>query len=431
MKSFWMSPIAWAVLFAVCTPALPAIAEPEEGVGIRVGERTLFRPAVSAELGAISNVFYSEAEPIFAGVLRVIGEFKVGSLAGQRMQRGPVLVEDDQDGLVASPGEESVPRFAYHVSARVAYQEYLSGNEDVRAQRDVRGSVSAQAVLNPRGTWALIGDNQFLRDVRPTNFESSQDVDRNINWFKLQLNFQPAGRNLHGSLRYENFLELFESAESSFANRMRNIGGLRVQYDWRPITRFYGDASFGLISGIGGQSTKTSSMPLRLESGVETALSVRTTLVAKAGYANGFYSSGAGYQSIFAGVEGGYRFSPHGRVTALYAYDFDDSINANYLRDHLFKLTAVQHVDRVTLDFSGDVRLRKYVQVIVSPFGVRDDILFRANIGATYRFSAGTSLYGTYWLSLDETDFRYTAGQMTDDPSFVRHELVVGARHAF
>ncbi len=113
---------------------------------------------------------------------------------------------------------------------------------------------------------------------------------------------------------------------------------------WRlfPMTRIYADASIGIYGGLGADSTKVGSFPLTTLAGIQTLLSLNTTVSAQAGYTNGFYSSGPSYSAPVVGAEVGYRYSPLGRVTAMYQYMHQDSVNSNYFRDHVIRLWLQQ-----------------------------------------------------------------------------------------
>jgi len=117
---------------------------------------------------------------------------------------------------------------------------------------------------------------------------------------------------------------------------------LRVNYDLFPKTRTYIDVSQGVFTGI-GSSTKVDSYPFTVLGGIQTYLGVNSTLVGRIGYTNGFYSTGPSYSAVVGGIDFGYRYSPFGRFTVTYSYEHQDSINANFYRDHIIRGT-LDHV---------------------------------------------------------------------------------------
>jgi hypothetical protein len=214
---------------------------------------------------------------------------------------------------------------------------------------------------------------------------------------------------------------------------MQNLVGLHVNWQWLPLTGIFVDVAQGYFTGI-GSSQKINSYPLTLRGGIQTSLTLNTTLNAYVGYANGFYAEGPSYSSVMAGAMFGYRYSPLGRVTALYSYDHQDSINANFYRDHLFQGGIEQYLVPFVVFGQPELRLRQYDGTIVmgTTGRVRDDLIIGATVGMRYSFRDWIAATLDYQLQYISTDFRYDAGGgVMIDPSYVRHELLVGVRAAY
>lgn len=429
---------------AILASASPARAEGPaasaaamvEGPGIKIGEGTVLHPILGAETGIISNVFREDDGGATSGILRIIGEIGVGTLSPQRLElaRGPLAArngeEDVQENTTASKGT-----FEYRADLSVAYDEYLTTNDNVRKQRDLAISAGLRAMVFPMGTWSLAFDDQFTRQTRPTNFESRSGIDRDINNLRLQLIFQPRMRTLAAALRFENRIDVFEADDHDFANRIQNTLGLRVNWQYLPVTRFYADASLGFFSGLGSDSTKVSSMPLRLVLGAQSAITTTTTVNTRIGFGKGFYSSGPDFTNVIFGADIGYRYSPIGRITFLYDFDFGDSINANYYRDHAFKTTVEHQFAPFVVNGSAELRFRGYRGItqtvdLIGPED-RDDLIFALNLGGHYNFRDWFAATLNYSLVTDQTSYLYmTADGYSDDPSYTRHEFLVGVRAA-
>ncbi|MBP6525304.1 MAG: hypothetical protein KA249_07820, partial [Dermatophilaceae bacterium] len=392
---------------------------------------TVLHPVLGVESGVISNVFYEDADPTFAGLLRVIAEFGIGSLPDQRLTGAVAQSDPDADGEAAAKATNE-GSFRFRADGRFAYEEYLSGNDNVQAQRNLAFAIRLRGIVRPQSTFSFQFEDELRRETRPTNYESRGALDRDINRLVLQGNFQPRGRTLSGHLRFQNTLDIFESDEHSFANRMQNTLGARLNWQWFPATRIYGDASLGFFGGL-GDSTKVGSMPLRLLVGAQTVLTVNTTLNTRVGFGKGFYASGPDFTNVVFGAQFGYRFSPQGRMTVLYDYDFADSINANFYRDHAFGVQLAQQIDRWTLSLGGELRLRAYRGVLAEVGGAamdRSDLILSFPLNASYNFSDRLAGSIDYRFVTDQTDFRYMSDGVTDDPSYTRHELLVGIRGA-
>ncbi|MEZ4361696.1 MAG: hypothetical protein R3B48_16025 [Kofleriaceae bacterium] len=404
-----------------------------EGAGVKIGEGTVLHPILGAETGVVANVFREEDGGATSGILRLIGEIGIGSLSPQRLEmaQGPLTARNGEEEVQAetSPSKGDVE---FRADLSLTYDEYLTTNENVRTQRDLAVAASLRAMIFPVGTWAIAFDDQFTRETRPTNFESRSGVDRDINSLRLQLLFQPRQRTLAAGLRFENRIDVFEANDHDFANRLQNTLGLRVNWQFLPVTRFFADASIGFFSGL-GNSRKVSSLPLRLLLGAQSAITVNTTINTHLGFGKGFYSAGPDFTNVLFGADIGYRYSPVGRVTFLYDFDFGDSINANYYRDHAFKSTIEQQFAPFVVHASAEARFRGYRGVITDVLGPpdRDDLIFALALGGHYNFRDWFAATLSYNLVTDQTSYTYmTLDGYTDDPSYTRQELLVGVRAA-
>jgi hypothetical protein len=420
-----MLSLAFATLASGHAQAQSAESALVEGPGIKVGEGTVLHPSVGADTGYISNLYYEEAGVRGAGLLRVIADFAIASRSAQRLEQ-----VNSPDAEATSKGASG---FQFRSGLNLAYHEYLSSTDAVQAQRNLAIGAGFHGQTDPMAAFTLALDDDFARRIRPTNYESGGDLDRYINAGRATVTYQPGGRALSAALRYENLFDMFESDKHSFANRMNHTIGLRGVWQWLPVTRLYLDASLGFYGGFGGDSQKTSSMPLRTLVGIQTALTMKTTLAARVGFGKGFYSAGQDFTNVVAGVEFGWRYSPFGRVLASYTYDFQDSIQANFYRDHAFVIQLDQHMDRLNLVGEVGFRLRGYrgIFTVIDGPAARDDVILNVGAVGRYRFSDTLAATLEYQLIADQTDYRYMSGAAFIDPSYVRHEAMVGIRAAF
>ena len=402
------------------------------GAGIKIGEGTIFQPQVGLETGVISNVFYTNTGEVAAGLLRLLLEIGTGSLPNQRLGITTTAVDP-----TATTAPTMVDRgdFQYSANLYASWDQYLSTNDSVNAQGGLGGGLLLRGLVNPQQALQFSFGENFSRQIRATNFESNIDTNRDINSLGLRLTYAPLGRSLSGYLYYMNTIDVFETDNQQFADRMLNSAGLHVNWQWLPLTRVFAEVSQGFDTGI-GSSQKVNSLPLTVSTGIQTVLTLNTTLNAHIGYTNGFYSAGPSYSSVVAGALAGYSYSPLGRVTLGYSYDHADSINANFYRDHLFQLSVEQYFVPFVIYAQPELRFREYEGTIVMGTGtmgnVRDDVILGVNAGARYSFRDW--LVGTldYRFADVQTDFRYDAGGgLIVNPSYVRHELLLGVRAAY
>jgi hypothetical protein len=389
-----------------------------EGPGVKVGEGTVLHPIVGAETGFVSNAFFEEANPVAAGILRLVAQIHTASLSKQRL-----AVPEGAEI------EENHGSHEYRAGLRLSYDFYLSGNDYLQAQGGLGVGALLRGHVRPQATWSFLYLDNFERVIRAANFESEVRTNRDINRLQLGVQYAPRGRSISGLLRFENVVDFFEDETQRFANRMQNSAGLTISWRFRPVTVFFGDVTQGYFSGLGDESTKVSSYPLTATVGVQTLFTLKTTLVARIGYTNGFYSAGPNYSAVVGGLQFGYRYAPHGRITGLYEYLHQDSINANYFRDHAVRLDLEQGFAPVLLTVAPELRIRHYegvMQVLPGSADTRDDLILALTAGVRYHFRASVAALVEYRLTSVQTDFSI----MGDDPSYVRHEIVVGVRAA-
>ena len=391
-----------------------------EGPGVKIGEGTVIHPIVGIETGFVSNAFYEEDSPVAAGILRLVAQVHTASLSKQRL-----AVPDEAEI------QENLGSHQYRAGLRLSYDFYLSGNDSLQAQGGLGVGALLRGHVLPQSTWSFLYLDNFERVIRATNFETEQRTNRDINRIQLGLQFAPVGRTIKGLLHVENVVDFFEDEDQRFANRMQNTLGLSVSWRFRPVTVFFVDATQGYFTGLGGASTKVDSFPLSVATGVQTLLSLKTTLIGRVGYTNGFYSSGPSYSSVLGGLQLGYRYTPTGRITALYEYVHQDSINANFFRDHAVRVNIEQQFAPFLVTVAPELRIRRYEGVMsVIPGGAdtRDDLILGVTAGGRYHFRESVAGIIEYRLTSVQTD--YVTGAFGDDPSYVRHEIVAGVRAA-
>ncbi len=389
-----------------------------EGPGIKVGEGTVVHPILGLESAIISNAFYEESDPKPVGVTRVVARVAVGSLSPQRLQ--------NPDGTEGTNGGT----MDYRAALQLSYDLYMSSQETLQEQGGLGVGGLIRGTVFPKRTWSFLYLDNFERVLRATNFESTQRTNRDINRLHLGLRYAPEGRTVQALVHYANLIDFFEDDDQRFANRLHNTFGLTVSWRFRPMTVFWGEVTQGVHGGFGDESRKVNSYPLRATLGVQTLLSLKTALIGRIGYANGFYADGPSFSAVLGGLQLGYRYSPNGRIALMYEYGHQDSINANFYRDHAVQLDIEQRVERsIYLTVRPELRFRKYqgVNTIVAGPDTRSDVIFAATANARYMFRDSLGGLLEYRAAIVDTDYMSALG---DDPSFVRHEVILGVRAA-
>ena len=426
------------------------------GSGVKVGDGTVLHPVAGLETGVISNVFYEQDAGRTAGVLRVVGEAAIASLPAERLadpertayerplwrrwagsiyqaHDGPFWRDDEGDDG-ENPG--APPKLEFRAGLRAFYEEYISAESDVRAQRNLGFNANAHLHLFPYDLIAVTVDDDLTRSIRPTNFESSSDLDRWINNFRLAARLQAGGRALIPELRVHNRIDYFESENSQFANRLQTTLGSRLNWWFTRFTRLYADASIGFFGGLGGGSAgieKVASRPVRALIGGSTPLTPRTAVRGHVGFAKGFYESGAEFTGPLLAAAFSWRHNDFGVTSLGYHYDFQDSINANFYSQHGVTARMSQQIRRFLIEGTASIYLRHYDGVPMALGGgtTRDDIILA--LGGVGRFLLRDWLAITAQLQIvsDQTDFVSSPNGNPDDPSFTRFELFGGVVSAF
>lgn len=428
---------------ATAGASLPAVAQEAvvEGPGYEVVEGTVLHPSVGVETGVISNVFYENQGGRTAPVLRVRASFSIASADHQpEAEVDPLLVPADGDDGDDGSGH-SAPQLSFRASGYVAREQYLHGDPSVSSQSDFYGGLDVHVQTMPEGTTSLLLDNEFVRVIGPKGYESGRSLNRDINHLRAGVRVRPGNGALELQARYENTIDYFEADESAFASRLQHL--LRGQASWQflPVTRFFFDGSigfFGPLSDASANLLKRRSMPLRLRLGAASAITQLTTVRAHAGFGKGFYAEGQDFTMATFGGEFGLRYSPVGRFTVSYEYDFHDSVVGNFFRDHALTARVDQQIDMVLVKGGLDLRLRGY-RGILPAFGApaRDDLILRAFAKGHYFYRDWLGFTAELDLTSVQTD--YTAFLVAPDggvvttynPGYQRLLFQVGAVAAF
>jgi opacity protein-like surface antigen len=398
-----------------------------EGPGIKIGEGTVLRPVFGIETGFVSNVFYEDSseDPSGAGILRILAQIGTASLGADRM--APTATVEDSEAPAAS--------LEYRANLRVSYDLMLSSNDTVSDVGGLGIGASLHGLTNPQGTWSFGFDDDFTRLIRAANYETSSNVNRNLNTLRLLALYHPRGRSLSGFLYYQNTVDIFE--RDQLPDRMSNRLGVRPQWRWLPNTQIYADLSWGVNNAIdnGDQVNKVTSYPLSLRAGLATLLSLKTTFNIDAGYTNGFYSSGPSYSAPVIGFTLGHRYSPLGRASVGYTYTNEDSVNANYYSDHVIRASFQQLLVPFVVMLQPEVHFRTYSGINTAVPGLmgpdsRNDLIFALVGGMHYNFRNWFAATANYRFSTVQTNYMYMGSGGVDDPSFARHELLFGVRAA-
>lgn len=423
---------AGLLLAATAGPALAQEDIVVEGPGHEISPGTVIHPAVGVTTGIDSNVFYQDTNPTVAPLIRLFGVFAIASQADKPQSEQKLVIESGPDRP-----QEAKPTLVWRLGGRLQLEAYPAGSTAVTDRTNLGGNVMGRIVVKPDRPVSFAVDERLTRDTRPRNFESRGNLNRDVNHLKVGLKFKPGGGLIHLGLRYENTIDVFEASAETFANRIQHLLGARAGWQILPVTRLTLDASFGLFGPLGnsdvnGVPFKNSSFPLRVQFSLATVLSEMTTLKARIGYGNGFYSALESFNNVIGGLEFGYRYSEMGRISVSYEYDFHDSINANFFRDHALVAKLQQQLGLMVLSAEASARLRGYrgiSPVVGGPS--RDDVILAAGLSANYLLRDWFAIVADFQAVSDQTNYMTSFGGVPDDPSYTRIEATAGVNAAF
>lgn len=416
-----------------------------EGPGYQLTEGTVVHPSIGMTTGILYNPFYENQSPATTPVIRVRAAATIASQHSKPPGEIELIVSDaDEDRA-----RQAAPSVEFRGGALVDFEFFASPSEQV-SHRRISGSLTGHVMTAPRGPVSFFLDDTLVRVSTPVNFEipPENDRDRNLNRIINRLatgvQVRPGGGAFRFALQYENLIDAFESGDSDFANRVQHLGRGRAEWQFLPITRFFFDTSYGFFGPLSSADCdliKRESHPLRVRLGSSTALTELTSLRAHIGYGKGFYQARGSecgeagtpdYSTVLLGAELGYRYSPLGRMSVTYEYDHQDSVQANYYRDHALVGRLINQVDRVLLQGAIDLRLRHHNGV---PLDLqcgggqlsRDDVLLRLSGKGHYPVRDWLAFTAELDISSDSTSCMVGGRQL----GYTRTELQIGAVAAF
>src|SRR5262245_29569244 len=119
------------LLLVVVIASLPAVASAQEaiveGPGVKVSAGTILHPSFGVATGLIHNVFYEENSPATTGVLRILADFVLA----------PAVPDATPDPLGTERSLSGQGKIDLRAGLSLTYEEYLSGNSDIRSQRNL------------------------------------------------------------------------------------------------------------------------------------------------------------------------------------------------------------------------------------------------------------------------------------------------------
>ncbi len=82
--------------------------------------------------------------------------------------------------------------FQYRLNAGLAYDQMLSSNNAIEQTGGLSAMLLLRGVVNPMGTFSLSFLENFTRFIRASNFETTNNLNQDLNSLTLTLGVQAA-----------------------------------------------------------------------------------------------------------------------------------------------------------------------------------------------------------------------------------------------
>jgi hypothetical protein len=425
MNRYYISLASVALLLAEsATPALAQqgsdvnLGAPQGDIGVKVSESSILHVSVTAEAGYDTNVFYNDADRIQSAVLRVIPSLQ--------------LTNAGRTGEVHS-------ETTYDLGVSLLYREYLSSDQDVRAQRAFNPSVHGSVALGGSRAFQLSLADQFTRtEDPPYNKTVTGMIIRDNNVGSAGASIAPGGGRLTFTIRYTNTLDYFEDRDYKPSTNMAHDGMLDASWKWLPKTAIFLQGGVGYIhylnpSASSGATDRHDSVPIRGLLGLRGLLTPKTTVSIGAGYATALYQGGGcdvaatscnprGFSNVLVNFDVGYAPTLMSKLGLNLTHGFRNSpVVGDFYDVDAAGLTASQMIAKLVLRAFGRYEYRRYhaspTVVQMSPnFVARRDHVVVAGAQLDYFLQRWFYAGVAYSITLDRVNDNELAAGMTSPP---------------
>lgn len=410
--------LSWLSALCAVLAFLPSSALALEPEGINVGGLRM-HPGAFLETAYDSNLFYTdEAEDELGG----------DSINAFSLRPGITFRV-----LTPDPGVAD-----WRMGTRVSWEQYLDDQDYVLEQSGVEANVNTAVRLWPRGLLAVEPHFDYTRSNGPGDDYAQRRLSQHLIRPGILFELQPyEGKILSQKLGYDVGVRLFDDFESLNRFDHRFIGVTR--WNFLPQTAATLELEQHIVTYPNGQRERLpgapevdlvnyDSTPFRGLLGVQGLLFRRVDFSAAMGYGWTGYEAGPNAHVLLGRAELGYRWPNNARLWGGYARNFQDSTFGNFYTYHEGYLRfAGYFIDRIRGEIGTRVLAQDFAPI--DGFSERDDLIYEADIGASYFFIPGLDVSLNYMLRGNETDFGVVVGGLEATSSYIKH--VVSLRLAY
>lgn len=400
-----------------------------EGRGIRVGDFEL-HPGIGAEVGYLSNPFYSD-RPKASAAFRISPHIFFSTLQAERLAGGADTQEGTPGWLKLTGGLSGTFQHYFQYAVRDAINLDLNGAATLAPERPV--SLAITQLL--RRSALPFSDTQLPPEARSR--ERASDYTNYLENTGLQLLFRTNGGLLRGALSYNFGYIWFDDFNFKYNNNFTHTTALNMGWEFLPKTALFYDATYKHQSFTKLNDSSLSGMAVnRLVNndvittriGINGAVTSRIGGTIALGYTAGFYKQGDEPEGVIGTIEG--RFTPTNLSEVALTLDrgFLPSYQGNF-QDRT-RIAA-----RLRWLFVGALLLSAQAGVEFLTFGydevqraTRDDRRYVGDVSGEYRFTDWLAVTAQATVLVDDTDFVYRLQDLSDPAKFTAVEAWLGIR---
>lgn len=325
--------VAGVLAFARDARATP-LHRAEDGVGIKVGQRSTFHPGFALATGVDTNVFYEAKSegPQAAAYVTPTGWLGIGN-------------RQVRDGILMSPPERSGRLADYNIAAILGFRQYLARRDNVRQQSRLTGGLTLRLNLLPGRRFSVVLEEDFFRYAQPSNYDAGADFNFNRIDHRGALTFflRPGGGRLSFGAGYRSHLLRFQNSTQDVAKGNRILNGMLAELKWRFMPKtallfqytldhtYYTDCCQEI-----GHGRNEDNFAHRILGGVRGQVLKKVTLDARAGWGLGFYrddENGPNFNSFIGDLGINVYPTPRNSLHFSFYRTFQDSLLGNYFVD--------------------------------------------------------------------------------------------------
>ncbi|MET0390325.1 MAG: hypothetical protein ABW321_30415 [Polyangiales bacterium] len=395
-----------------------------EGRGIRLGDFEL-HPGVGAEVGYLSNPFFSE-RPRSTPSLRVVPHIFLSTLRDER--------------LGADASKPGWVNFAGGLSG--SFQRFFRDDINV-----INVDLNADATFAPERPVSFRVTELLRRSAVPfgdtASYPTQAEAFRIANYTNYyenasaQLLFQTAGGLLRGGVGYRFGYTWFDDEGFAANSNMTHSATFNLGWEFLPKTALFYEALYSYQNYTNADDMDrqvfthlVNNHQLLTRIGINGAITSRIGATLALGYSAGFYESGEEPEGLIGSLEGRYVPSVNSELALVLDRAFVPSYQGNF-QDRIrgFARFRWLFVGALLLAARAGVEFLSFGYDIVQMSG-RDDRRYFADINGEYRFVDWLALTMQAGVLVDDTDFAFRAinGALANPAKFTAVEAWLGVR---